>query len=129
MEFKFINNSTTISINISDNNDITIGINNNNTHSLTKEELYKKLRKDMMKYQEENEINWWYEVWVDFSEDWDDTYDFIKDMSYDEALEKCIEFMYKLDKYYGSDEYIDDLNEMVLNDMLSNLGNSHRLYE
>ena len=129
MEFKFISDSTTISINISDNNDITIGINNTNPHSLTKEELYKKLRKDMMKYQKENKKNWWYEVWVDFSEDWDDTYDFIKDMSYDEALEKCIAFMDKLDKYYGSDEYIDDLNEMILNDMLSNLGNSHVLFE
>ena len=83
----------------------------------------------MMKYQKENKKNWWYEVWVDFSEDWDDTYDFIKDMSYDEALEKCIAFMDKLDKYYGSDEYIDDLNEMILNDMLSNLGNSHVLFE
>lgn len=113
MEFKFISDSTTISINISENNDITIGINYNDTHSLTKEELYKKLRKDMMMYQKENKTKWWYETWIDFDEDWDDTYDFIKDMSYDEALENCIKFMYKLDKYYNSDAYIDDLNDML----------------
>lgn len=82
------------------------------------EELCVKLRRALSKYnsdrhQKEHKC-WWYEVFVDFQEDFEELiYPHIKDMEYEEQFTFCLGYMWRRDSYYFSPQHYDDLNEMV----------------
>lgn len=80
-----------------------------------KEELYKKLRSELLTYAKEKKKRWWYEVWIDLSENFDGIYEEIKEMSYKAQFDTCLGFMQRMDDYYASSDYTDDLNERIKN--------------
>jgi hypothetical protein len=80
-----------------------------------KEELYKKLRSELITYAKENKKRWWYEVWIDLSENFDAIYEEIKEMAYKAQFDTCLGFLQRMDDYYASSDYIDDLNDMIKN--------------
>lgn len=64
-------------------------------------------------YKEEHK-HWWYEVFVDFDEDFDEfIYPKIKGMDYEEQYTFCLGYMFRRDNYYSSPQYYNDLDEMV----------------
>jgi hypothetical protein len=76
--------------------------------------LYLKLRNELSKLNGKLEHHWWYETFVDFSEDfYDEIYPIIKDMPYKEQFTYCVGYMTKQDLYYASEDYINDLNAML----------------
>jgi hypothetical protein len=117
----------TININIETKETDVINVNVNGTQQESEQEkkekinaLHTKLRGMLNKYNskryESEKKHWWYEVFVDFDEDFDDAiYPIIKDMDISAAYTHCLGYMYMRDAYYFSPEYFEDLNEMVRN--------------
>jgi hypothetical protein len=113
----------TININVGKNDIVNINVAStqqvtNDNESI--EPLYRKLRADLSKYNsdmyEKEHNHWWYEVFVDFDEDFDEfIYPKIKDMDYEEQYTFCLGYMYRRDAYYFSPNYYNDMNEMVKN--------------
>jgi hypothetical protein len=114
-------------ININIGKDDVLNINVTGTQQQTSEvkdsekdidALHDKLRHDLNVYNnkryEKEHDSWWYEVFYDFTEDFDDIiYPKIKDMPYEEQYTFCLGYMWKRDSYYFSDEHYDFLNAMV----------------
>ena len=108
----------TININVSENDVININVNNAestnaNEPKLGKEELFKKIYHDLSSYAKENKKRYWYEVWIDFDEGWDGIYEEIKGLSYKAMFDTCLGFINRMEDYYDSPKYYEDLNEMI----------------
>lgn len=102
----------TININASSNDIININVTDSKPQ-ISKEDLYKKVLVDLTKYSKENEKRWWYEVWIDLEESWDGIYEEVKNLSYRAVVDTCIGFLQRMDDYYGSPKWYEDMNEMV----------------
>lgn len=111
----------TININIGKDDVLNINVAGTQQASDDKEvinALYEKLYSALSDYNrkryEEEHKCWWYEVFIDFGEDFDEfIYPKIKDMDYEEQFTFCLGYMYRRDNYYFSPEHYDALNEMV----------------
>ena len=116
----------TINLNITRDDVVSINVQGNDAgqnESVTidkdlREETYKRLEKDLCQYNHEMYENehkhWWYEVWADFGESFDDViYPKIKDMSHDEQYTFCLGYMWERDGYYFSPAHYEFLNKMV----------------
>jgi len=108
----------TININVGKEDVININlVGTQNTTTNNKEAinaLYLKLRKELSNFNNKLEPHWWYETFIDFSEDFDEEiYPIIKDMPYKEQVTYCVGYMSRQDAYYASDDYINDLNTML----------------
>ena len=80
--------------------------------------LYDKLKADLSAYNSERykkeHTAWWYEVFVDFNEDFDGViYPQIKDKDYQTQYVFCLGYMFLRDTYYFSDDHYNDLNKML----------------
>jgi len=81
-------------------------------------ELYETLRTMLLKYNNkrclEKHKAWWYEVFADFCEDFDETiYPIIKGMDVKSAFTYCLGYMYRQDDYYDSPQWLKDLDDMI----------------
>ena len=106
----------TININAGANDIININrSNDNNTQqkAIGKEELYKKLQRDIKRVLEMLKTELWYEVFIDFDECFDGIYEQVKSLPYVAAFDLCLGFMYRREAYYGSPKYLNDLDELV----------------
>ena len=114
----------TININIGKDDVLNINVagtqkaNGDNDSKEAIDALYKKLDKALSAYNhnmyEKEHKHWWYEVFIDFSEDFSDfIYPKIKDMDYEEQYTFCLGYMWHRETYYFSPSYYDDLNRMV----------------
>jgi hypothetical protein len=112
----------TINVNVGKNDVVTINVNGDqqpeNEQSIDK--LYNILRRMLVKYDndkyDKERKAWWYEVFADFNEDFEDAiYPVIKDMELHQAYTYCLGYMYMRDFYYDSQDYINDLNDMLNN--------------
>ena len=62
----------------------------------------------------ENRKPFWYEVWIDFGEDFDEIiYPKIKDLQPDAAARYCLDYMERRERFYGSPYYYAMLDKMV----------------
>lgn len=80
--------------------------------------LYKKLKADLIAYNnkryKEEHKHWWYEVFIDFDDDFDECiYPKIKDIEYDGQYTFCLGYMFRRDEYYFSPNYYKSMNAMV----------------
>lgn len=80
-----------------------------------KKDLYFKMRKELVAYTKEHDKRYWYEVWIDMSEAWDGIYEQIKDLDHQAAFDTCLGFLERMEDYYSSPTYYEDLTEMVKN--------------
>lgn len=80
-----------------------------------KKDLYFKMRKELVAYTKEHNKRYWYEVWIDMSEAWDGIYEQIKDLDHQAAFDTCLGFLERMEDYYSSPTYYEDLTEMVKN--------------
>ena len=113
-----------ININVGENDVLNINVVGTNQSSEVNDNkevidaLYKKLKKDLneynsKRYKKEHKC-WWYEVFIDFGEQFDDCiYPIIKDMNYQDQFTYCFGYMERCDNYYFSDEHYESLNQMV----------------
>lgn len=104
----------TININAND----TINININviaDEPKVSKKDLFYKLREELIAYTNENNKRFWYEVWIDLSENWDGIYEQIKNLDHQAAFDTCLGFLERMEDYYSSPKHYDDLNDMLKN--------------
>lgn len=108
-------------ININIGNEDVLNINVAGTQHVEHEsikELHDKLKVvlnayNSKRYKEEHK-HWWYEVFIDFSEDFKDfIYPIIKDMDFEEQYTYCLGYMWRRDSYYFSEEHYDFLNKLA----------------
>ena len=106
----------TINLNVSGNDVININV-VNPTKEPTKEEinaLHDKLRSELVHKSNNAKHHFWYEVFIDFSEDFDEVlYPLIKDLPYEAAFDLCWGYLQRRDDYYASPSWIEDLNDMI----------------
>ena len=57
--------------------------------------------------------NLWYEVWIDLEEGWDKMWGILKEMEFDERVEKCAAYLNERERFYGSSDYTDMLDAML----------------
>ncbi len=107
----------TINLNISQNDTININVvsseSNDNKQRVSKDELFERLYKDLVHKSNNMEKHLWYEVFYDFKEDFDTIYPHIKDIPYDIAFWTCWGYLVQQDEYYGSEQYLKDLDSML----------------
>lgn len=114
----------TININIGKEDVLNVNVSETQQTSEVKDSketidaLYKKLKNDLSLYNhkrhEEEHKSWWYEVFIDFDEDFDDfIYSQIKDMDYEEQYTFCLGYMWRRESYYFSPDHYDALNKMI----------------
>ena len=114
----------TININIGKEDVLNVNVSETQQTSEVKDSketidaLYKKLKKDLSLYNhkrhEEEHKSWWYEVFIDFDEDFDEfIYPQIKDMDYEEQYTFCLGYMWRRESYYFSPDHYDALNKMI----------------
>ena len=80
--------------------------------------LYEKLKADLSAYNhkryEKEHKHWWYEVFIDFGEDFDELiYPKIKDMGYEEQYTFCLGYMWERENHYFSPDYYKAMDAMV----------------
>lgn len=113
-----------ININVGENDVLNINVVGTNQSSEVNDNkevidaLYEKLKKDLNEYNkkryEKEHKCWWYEVFIDFGEEFDDCiYPIIKDMNYQDQFTYCFGYMERSDNYYNSDEHYENLNQML----------------
>ena len=106
----------TININVGENDIININVEGSNeTPKINKEDLYRQMREELSTFCKENNKRYWYEVWIDFSEDWDGIYEQIKNLDHQAAFDTCFGFLERMEAYYNSPRYYEDLNDMIKN--------------
>lgn len=115
----------TINVNADKNDVININVNGESQQQPESEqqkinELHDTLRSMLNKYNNKRYATehkaWWYEVFCDFGQDFDDAiYPVIKDMEVYQAYTYCLGYMYMRDSYYNSPAWINDLNNMLKN--------------
>ena len=109
----------TINLNVCSNDVININVAQTTAQATvqTKEEidaLYAKLRTGLVNKSNNAKHPFWYEVFIDFSEAFDDSiYPLIKDLPYEAAFDLCWGYLQRRDDYYASPSYIEDLNKML----------------
>ena len=109
----------TININVGSNDVININVAQTTTPTAepTKEEidtLYAKLRTELVHKSNNAKHSFWYEVFIDFSEAFDDSiYPLIKDLPYEAAFDLCWGYLQRRDDYYASPSYVEDLNKAL----------------
>ena len=108
----------TININVGENDVININVNNAESTNasepkLGKKELYEKIYHELKLYAKENKKQYWYEVWIDFDEGWDGIYEQIKDLHHQAMFDTCLGFINRMEYYYDSPKYYQDLNKMI----------------
>ena len=105
----------TININIGSNDIVNVSvIDANKIKHESKEKLYEKLYNDIKERCKEKKERFWYEVFIDFSEDFDDViYPTIKDLPYDAALDLCWGYLVRRELYYSSPQWIEDLDKSL----------------
>lgn len=56
----------------------------------------------------------WYEVWIDLSEDWiDKWFSSFRYMNNKDIIEVCVKYLNDRERFYGSSDYTDMLNDMI----------------
>lgn len=110
----------TINLNINQNDTININVvssenKSDNSNGLSKDELFDKLYKDLVHKSNNMKEHLWYEVFYDFAEGFDAIYPHIKNMPYELAFFTCWGYLVQQDAYYGSEQYIRDLDSMLSN--------------
>jgi hypothetical protein len=119
----------TINVNAGKNDVINVNVNNESIQVENEQEkdeqekintMHDTLRSMLNKYNNKRYATehkaWWYEVFCDFSEDFDNAiYPIIKDMEVYQAYTYCLGYMYMRDSYYNSPAWINDLNNMLKN--------------
>lgn len=79
--------------------------------------LYYKLKHELVYKSNHSKHPFWYEVFVDFNEDFDEVlYPVIKDLPYWAAFDLCWGYLQSREDYYDSPSWIEDLNKMIKND-------------
>lgn len=89
-----------------------------NVQDYTKEEVFKRLYHDTVKFSNEGgrEKHFWYEVFIDFDEAFDEEiYPRIKNLEYEDALTYSIGWMAQMDRYYDSPQHYESLNKALEN--------------
>ena len=116
------NTMTTINIHIRKEDVVNINLCKDKQSTLENTEkesiggLATKLYNDLKEFNKRNdkEKGWWYEVFIDFKEDFEEfIYPTIKDMRYEEQFTFCLGYMYKMDIYHLNSECYDFLNELI----------------
>ena len=109
----------TINLNVSEKDVININVVAPKEEKATQEEinaLHDKLRRELVHKSNNAKHHFWYEVFIDFSEDFDDVlYPLIKDLPYEAAFDLCWGYLQRRDDYYSSPSWIEDLNKMIHN--------------
>jgi len=83
---------------------------------MTKEDLLERLQADLTALSNNRHKegkSFWYEVFIDLDEQFDGIYPYIKDMPYQVAFDTCLGYLYRMDAYYYSPQYYEDLNKMI----------------
>ena len=103
-----------LNLNIHDNDVVNININGKNVNEQDINVLHDKLKKGLIKKSNSMPNHFWYEVFIDFSETFDDgLYPLIKDLPYEAAFDLCWGYLQRRDDYYRSPNYYEGLNEMI----------------
>ena len=108
----------TININATSNDIININVANAEEKPLSKEELdaiFDKYNKALQKRAVETSTRFWYEVWIDFDEVFNDLYPMIKDLPFEGGLDLCWGYLCRREAYYSSPTYYQDLDNMLKN--------------
>lgn len=74
---------------------------------------HKKVKKALLDRVDCKEL--WYEVWIDLAEDWFSMWGILKEMPFEERVEKCAAYLNERERFYGSADYTDMLNGMLRN--------------
>lgn len=103
-----------ININLGENDVININMAQQNQQTMSADELHDKLKRELVRKSNGMECPFWYEVFIDFSENFDDViYPLIKNLPYDAAFDLSWGYLQRRDDYYSSPNYVGDLNEML----------------
>ena len=110
----------TINLNVNSNDVININVVNANAERKPTQgevnALHNKLRSELVNKSNNAKQHFWYEVFIDFSEDFEEVlFPLIKDLPYEAAFDLCWGYLQRRDDYYGSDQYTNDLDEMYKN--------------
>lgn len=106
----------TINLNVTPNDVVSINVCGAEANPTEEEldDLYYKLKKALCKRAKDTDTNFWYEVWIDLDEDFDETiYPLIKNMPFDAQVDFCWGFLCRCDNYYFSDEWKEDWNKWL----------------
>ena len=106
-----------ININLGENDVININMDSQQNHqTMSADELHDRLRRELVRKSNGMEHPFWYEVFIDFSDNFDDViYPLIKNLPYDAAFDLSWGYLQRMDDYYSSPKYVDDLDEMLGN--------------
>lgn len=103
-------------INITLGKDDVLNINTTSSKedfSKEKDELKSKLHKRLVEYSNNRKHPFWYEVFYDFTENFDEIYPKVRGMDFEEAFVYCVGICTLQDDYYNSPQYFDALNKAL----------------